>query len=179
MPADAYTALMNAAKSGLCPSDESVFGTAAMTFLRLADPASLKNFAECGGGTVQRLCKLACACSRYEDFLQSCATKTCTRSRAKRAVLFAMTGVTFSDLDSMPAYTQVLGATQAGRKYLSSLRKAETAIPFLTKPADAKLLGPAAVRQVQLGQAADALFTLSLPAPLPKDAFLRARPVLI
>lgn len=161
---------------GDAPTDVERMGAAILAFLRTADPAGLSAIAELGNGLEHRLSEAARESTSLSDLLARTATKKYTDAKIRRAVLFAMTGVTAADLRAPVGYTTVLGANKTGRALLSALRKREGGIPILTKPADGKAVSP---RAFELTAAADALFTLTLPAPRPAGDFLRKNPVIL
>ena len=66
-----------------------------------------------------------------------------------------MLGIKQSDLDTMPTYTTLLGASTKGRDYLSLIRKIDKNIEIITKPADVK-----ECRQLEIDKKADALYSM-------------------
>lgn len=111
----------------------------------------------------------------FSEFTTLVATKRYTHAYIRRNVLHRYFGVTSADLREAPAYTQILGMNGRGRL---ALRRAThtSAIPILTKPADARTLTGAAARQAALSQRADLLYPLAMPRPAPGNADVLAAP---
>ena len=103
------------------------------------------------------------------------SAKSYPTARLRRAILFAMTGVTTRDLTTPPGYLALLAADDVGRGLLRAW-KGNTPIPIVTKPADAPALSAAAARQATLTQALDALFAMTLPSVRPADTFVKMSP---
>lgn len=176
VPAETLQLLEETTARGDAPADMERIGTAILAFLRTADPDGLSPIAELGNGLEHRLCEAAREATSLPDLFSRTATKKYTDAKIRRAVLFAMTGVTAADLRTRPGYTTVLGADKVGCALLSALRKREGGIPVLAKPADGKTVAP---RAFELTLAADALYTLTLPSPRPAGDFLRKNPVIL
>ena len=73
----------------------------------------------------------------------------------------------------MPIYTNLLAANERGREYLSSIRKKDTEIKIVTKPADAQ-----ESRQSELNKRADALYTMCFSSKKESGIYLRKSPVI-
>ena len=69
----------------------------------------------------------------------------------------------------------VLGFNDIGREILAELRK-KGKMPFVTKPADSTELGTAALRQRELSNRADALFTLATPTKTDSGEYVKKSP---
>ena len=150
-----------------------------LAFFRLADAEVIANMniAEAGGGLIERLCKCAKAAKSYDEFVTMTSNKNYTESRVRRAILSSMTGANEEDIRRTPVYSTVLAFNDVGREILASLRKAETEIAFVTKPADADSISDAAARQSALSEKADALFTLAKPNPAESGEYKLRSPV--
>jgi predicted nucleotidyltransferase len=149
------------------------------THYRLADPATMEYFAECGGGIMGHICRVAKETPIASEFLAALRTKQYTDARLRRALLFGVLGVEEDDLLMKPIYTTVLGANERGRAYLRTWKKEHKddawpwSIEVVTKPADAP-----ECRQRALGERADALYTLCYPAPRAAGEMYRKGPVM-
>ena len=176
MPASSHKLLGEAIARGDAPASMERLTSAILTFFRLTDASALSKIAELGNGLEHRLCRAACDSSTLAQFFAAASTKKYTDARIRRAVFYAMLGVTREDLERLPSYALLLGANSAGRAVLSELRRRETNIPIITKPADAQA---AASRQYALSLAADALFTQVLPQPRPVSYFLKKSAVIL
>lgn len=175
VPESAQEMLCNALETSLAPTCMSRLDTAILTYLRNCPPETIADAAEMQGGLANRLCAAARTAVNFEDLLTAASSKSYPTARLRRAVLFALTGVTPQDLQTPPAYLSLLGATAAGRVWLREHRET-IPIPVIAKFADAAPLSPYAARQSLLTQTLDALFTLALPVPLPADTFLKISP---
>lgn len=176
MPIASLTALRGAVERGDAPVDMTRIESAVLAFFRMTDPATLSNIAELGNGLEYRLCEAARESTTLDQLLALAATKKYTDARIRRAVLYAMTGVCREDLRCGPRYTTLLAANARGCEILSHLRKKESGIPVITKPADA---ATADARQYALSLAADALFTLAMPTPRPMGTFVRQSAIIV
>ena len=154
------------------PTDKNKLSSAFLSFFRMNDPETLEKFAETGGGVAGRLVTAAKKASNLDEMFKLAATKRYTNARLRRAALFCMTGVTFSDLYSKPEYVTLLASNKKGREYLSGLKNCD--IKIVTKPADAP-----DCRQTELSRNVDKLFTLTLPEPRPEGEFLRRSPKIL
>lgn len=178
MPPKVLDLLMREIEDGKAP----VWGTPLLSFFharfRLSSSAEFGNFAELSGGLAGHLCRQARRAFDGESFFSLCRTKQFTDARLRRAMLFAATGVTEADLRESPRYATLLAATKAGCRYLKAWQKqvtkaTDTAFPFtvVTKPADTP-----DCRQRELGELADALYTLCLPIPVAAGEWLQKSP---
>ena len=122
--------------------------------LRLADAENLE-VAISDKGLVNRILTLSHECTSFDEFEAKLQTKKYTQSAIRRAMLYILLGIKQSDLDAMPIYTTLLGASKKGREHLSLIRKNERNLKIVTKPADAK-----DCRQLELDKKADALYSM-------------------
>ena len=174
---DASLAEIKAAiESGDAPAGLKNAERAILAFFRLTPPEHLAHIAGLGNGLEHRLCGAAMESRTLDEMMKACATKRYTDATIHRAILAAMLGVTWRDLDSGAAYTTVLGANATGRELLASLRK--TNLPILTKPSDIESLcralpksQEAIRRQAELCLRADSLYSLCLPKVNSKISF--------
>jgi len=176
MPPESIALLRAAIDRGEAPTSLERLAPAILTFFRLADAEALATVAELGNGLEYRLCRAAGEVATLDEFFAAVSTKKYTDARIRRAVFYAMLGVSREDLERLPAYTLLLGANSCGRAVLSALRHRESFIPVVTKPADAERIAP---RQYALSLAADSLFTQALPHPQPAAFFLKKRAVIL
>ena len=158
MPSRSLDVLSAAIESGCAPTDTRSIETAILAFWRTADPSRLSDIAELGNGLEYRIRDAALSSVSLEELYEKAATKKYTDARIRRAILFAMLGVTKADLDAEPPYTCVLGASKVGREMLSALRRDEANMKIVTKAADAP-----ECRQYELTSRAEALYTLAMP----------------
>lgn len=177
MPAASRALLLEA----LAGEEAPLSGERLMAFYhglyRLPIPPSHREPAEWNGGMAGHIHRAACASATPEAFWEELRTKQYTDARLRRALLFGAVGVTPKDLREVPRYTTLLAANRRGCAYLKEWRKANRdasdGFTVVTKPADAPRL-----RQRELGEAADALFTLCFPHPKEAGAMLKRTPVI-
>ena len=175
LPDMAEKELQKAIANGLAPVDLSRLDLAILTFFRLQDPRQLEQFAEMQGGLAYRLHDAALCADSLEGMLSLAASKNYPTARLRRAVLFAMTGVTAQDLMTPPTYLTLLAANAKGRALLRQW-KDTSPIPIVTKPANTPTDSDAALRQAALSSALDRLFSLALPTPHRADTFIKMSP---
>ena len=181
MPELAFSELKQALERGETPATLANAERAILSHFRLTAPQALSEIAGLGNGLEYRLCECAGESRNLSELL---ATKRYTDAAIRRAMLAAMTGVTYADLDRGAAYTAVLGANERGRALLASLRKKN--LPILTKPSDIEALcerlpekATAIRRQAQLSARADALYTLCLPQTAETGKYLRSGAIML
>ena len=132
----------------------SELDTAIMCYFRLG--GSFDNIAEAGGGIANRICAAARESTSSAEMFEKLRTKRYTDAKLRRAMLYCMTGVEKSHLDSKPEYTLLLAANGKGRELLAKNKKAG-GIRVVTKPADA----PMESEQYRLGAALESLFSIA------------------
>lgn len=170
MPKGAASVFRSAADRGAFPTDIRAIENAIIAFFRTADPSSLAEIAEAGGGIAQRLCDAAINAVDLDGLTDAVATKRYTRARLNRAMLFCLTGVTYEDLRRTPEYVTLLAADRKGRDFLNAHANSR-GINVVSKPADAPNC-----RQRRLSERLDAWFTLAMPKRCAGDEFVRRSP---
>lgn len=181
LPRASFETISECIAKGDAPCDIKRIESAVLAFFRLADAEALANMniAEAGGGLVEKLCKCSRTAKSYEELVNLVSGKNYTESRVRRVILACMTGAVEEDIRRAPAYSTVLAFNDLGREILASLRRAETEIAFVTKPADAASLSARAERQSWLSEKADALFTLAKPKPTESGEYIARSPYII
>lgn len=111
-----------------------------------------------------------------DAFVKNLPTKKYTLARMRREVLHAMLGVRAEDRKTPPQFTVLLAANGRGREYLAELRRKESGIPVITKPADTESLSDTAKRQCGISYAADELYALCVGERA--DCFMKKHPVI-
>ncbi len=81
-------------------------------------PSELSDIAEVSTGSEHAIIKNAAKAESYEEFLSLLSSKTLTDAKIRRMLLFSLFGVTKQMSKSTPLYTQVLAASETGRKML-------------------------------------------------------------
>ena len=125
-------------------------------------------------GLVNRILVIAHECASFDEFEEKLQTKKYTSSAIRRAILYILLGIKQSDLEKMPEYTVLLGASERGREYLSYIRKNENVIKVITKPADAD-----ESRQFELSKKADALYTMCFQSKKESGYYIKKSPVIV
>lgn len=168
MPSPAAALIREAVDNGKAPAKLSYLGNVFLSFLRLAPSGDAD---ELSG----RLAAAALNAADLEEFFTLVATKHYTHAHLRRTLWHRLFGVTSADLQTPPAYTQVLAHNARGR---AALRRASrlTTLALLTKPADGQSLKGDAGRQVALSQRADRLYPLAMPRPVAGNAAMKAAP---
>lgn len=175
MPQTAWEILCLAHENGEMPSDANKLSNLILGFFRTSTPQMLSGIAEMGGGLAYKLCNAAQQQTCLEGFFSQLNSKTYTNARLRRAVLFALTGVTQELLRTPPAYLQLLGATQIGRQWLKENKKSGCPLPIFAKAADAQHICP---KNFALSKRLDGLFALTLPKAKPSDYWIKHPPIL-
>lgn len=182
LPASVTEPFRRAVEDGTAPVRFEQNAGAILSFYRMHSPQDFAGIAEMHGGLAERICRAAREATDLGTFHRLAATKKYTDSRVRRAILYGMTGVTEDDLRTPPAYVNLLGASETGRKFLSAYRKRKDAtLPVVTRPA-AILDTEASAdfrRQSELQQRAEALYTLFLPTVAPAGTYLKSRAVML
>ena len=160
MPSPCLARLLSAVSCGEAPACDNRLPDIAHAAMRLATPEELCHIAELSGGLGDRMLKQARATTDGASFFESLKTKLYPDARLCRGMLFALTRVHPEDLSAHPTYTTVLAANGMGCAHLSTLRKEDSAMAIVTKPADAPT-----GRQKELSDRVDALVSLCLPTP--------------
>jgi predicted nucleotidyltransferase len=176
MPESSLACLLEGLRNDKLPVDGDRLLPFLHAYYRLADPAAMEAPAECGGGIMGHICRVARETPSSAGFMEALRTKQYTDARLRRALLFGVLRVDREDLLMKPEYTTVLGANSRGRAFLREWRKGqqdEGWLPFsvVTKPADAP-----EGQQRFLAERADALFTLCYPTPRAAGDLYRQTP---
>lgn len=184
IPDSSLSVLTKAQKSELGPVFTDKIGDKILSFFRLMSAGEIstraisrssggESVAEDGCGICQRLCNSAKECNCFEEFLKSSYTSKYTDARINRVILFSLLGVSDTVGRQEPEYTTLLAANDAGRTFLSEIRKS-CDFPIITKPADA----PNSVQKT-LSEAADSLYTEAMSVHKGLDFFIKAHPFML
>lgn len=174
MPGESFDILSRAYREGVI-TDTSKLSGALKLFFRMCEPTDICNSAECDMGLASRICSAAKECVDG-DLIEPLRTKRYTDARIRRAILFAMTGVTNDDFAVIPKYTNLLGANACGRELLAKRRKGGS-IDILAKAADIPNTAEAQ-RQAKLSSKLDAIFAMALKNEISATDMLRKSPII-
>ena len=99
-------------------------------------PAQLKRFADVSEGLENSLIKHARTSESYSEFMNALKSKRYTWTRLQRMLTHIFTGVTKEQLHAYaePSYIRILGMTEAGQKYISTIKKSLT-LPLISRVA--------------------------------------------
>ncbi len=143
MPQESYSILKRELENGR-RYDLSKLDEAVIARFRTASSESLSNVMEISGGVENRLIALSNSCRSINEFVECAKGKHYSASRLRRAMIASLLGVTMTDIETPPMFTNFLAANQKGRELLALMRK-RTTISVLSKMSDAcKLEGDAA-----------------------------------
>ncbi len=157
------------------PSDLRALDAAVLSYFCIKAPDGSPDIADAGGGLYRRLFCMAEKATDIDSLILLTATKRYTKARIRRALRNTVLGVTSSDIEEAPLYTQLLAFDEVGQMIARDI-KSLGRISLLTKPADAACLPVAAKRQAYRSMRADSLYTLTLRRKPPRDLFLRCSP---
>ena len=177
LPSISYELLSKAISTGEI-TDLQKYGEVAMMYYRLYDGIENNCFAECDGGVLERIIKVANESATAEDFFKGLSTKRYTDAKLRRAVLFGLCRVYREDvfMQSLPTYTTLLAANPKGRELLSSTRRKDR-ITVVTKPADVSLLGEeASKRQAALSSKLDKIYGFCLKKSRASGEYVKKKP---
>ncbi len=175
LPVRSFDVLKEAKKKGEI-SNYDKYTDAAVMYFRLLNNTTNDSFAECDGGVLERICKIAHESADCNEFWELLSTKRYTDSKLRRAVLFAMCNVRKNDIKSLPAYTSLLAANERGRELLSTHRRAH-GLSIVTKPADVSdINGDCAQRQRELELRLASIYNFCLENSLPTGRSMKKKP---
>lgn len=163
LPIGTQQTLRRAQREGLFPIREEALSTARLASLRL-NPTPLSAPADAADGLYNRLQTLSLRADSITALTALAETRKFTRARIRRVLWYSYLGVTSSEMQEKPLYTQILGMNNRGKAYLRSL-SGKAGLPLLTKPSATATLSDAARRQKATADRADAIQDLALPTP--------------
>ena len=175
IPNTAFNTISTLLHEGQFPCESQRLSSAVLTHFRLSDPTLGNEIHDAGGGLYNRLKNKSFEATDISTLIEIAATKKYTTARIKRAIWYSLLGVTSSDVQKMPEYTQLLATNSVGQNLLKKLKKID-GITVITKPSSYKSLSPDAVKQKQLSDGADSVFQLSKPVGVPGNASLKSTP---
>ena len=149
---------------GQIPCELTKISAAIITHLRLTPPEVSRAIHDAQGGLYNRLYKASLEASDITKLSELTETKGYTNARIRRVLLYALFGVTSSDVRALPEYTQVLAMSSRGMLLLKEARK-RSSIGILTKPSAIDGLSELAIAQKKLSDTADGIYELTKPTP--------------
>ncbi len=171
LPNTTFKILENAMQSGNFLSQDEPLLQYALLFYRQCNRAALLSCDGMAHGLGDRILHAAQNNATAADFFTALRSKKCTDAYLRRALLYGIFNISREVLNTLPAYTQILGMSQAGQALLSSIRKTAT-IPLLNRPSAAHKLSSPANEIAQISFRADSLYCGFLVSPsCPGDLF--------
>lgn len=182
LPKRVADVLDNAKNSDLCPVYANNISRDILSYLRLSSVSDITSRAIniSGGGTsilddgcgiISRMLNQAINARSYGELLSLSYNSKFTNARINRVLLFSLFGVSDAFKSYLPDYTNLLGASKTGRKYLSLIRKTSR-FNIVTKPADAPKDSPT----YKATRLADIMYTEAMPSELDPQYFLLRAP---
>lgn len=157
-------------------TDPKAYESIALHTLRETPLSVLESYYGMNGGVAGLLQRTAQTTATFTDLIAEATCRAYPSARLRRAALSAVLAYSEGDRTAEPLFTNLLGASEAGRHFLRE-RKRSTSLTIVTKPADGLAL-PAPLRaQFEKTCRADRLMTLcrgeSPAAPLRTGPVLR------
>ena len=130
--------------------------------LRSMTEAEFGRLDEGGEGLGNRFCAAVRTASGLQELLEGVKTKRYAYARLRRMVLWAYLGLEPGSRPEKVPYLRILAANERGRTLLRQMREM-TALPVITKPAEARQLSEDARSVFELEAKATDLYTLGYP----------------
>lgn len=167
--------ILEAISDGEFPCENERLSPAVIASLRLNLSTEQLAIHDTAGGLYNRLKELSFKTNTIQSLICAAESKNFTRSRIRRTLFYSLLGVTSSQFETQPAYTQLLAFDLKGRAMLKKIGK-QSCFPILTKPSDAQKLPDVAIPQKMLSDTADAIFQMTKPVPKDGNSSLRFTP---
>lgn len=185
IPEASLKSLVSAKNNGLGPVFADNAEKEILSFFKLMTPAEITSRAimrSCGGyhiaedgcGILERVCRVSKGSNTLDELLTASYNSKYTDARINRVILFSLLGVSDKLTHTLPEYTVLLGASENGRKFLSTVRKTSL-INIVTKPADA----PECSVQRIIEESADIFYASAFPQKKAHDHFIKSRPFML
>lgn len=159
VPEEAYSLFRRDYALGFAGSSFYNLTPAVLYHLQFMEPEQLSNLPDMVEGLENRLRKAARQACTLDELLASAKSKRYPMSRVKRAVAYAMLGMTKEDAALPPAYLRVLAFNERGQEILRTVKKTAS-LPVYHSFAKLERDFPAYAQKEAL---ATELFRLGLP----------------
>ena len=176
IPNVAQNTVLKAHINKQAPCVEDKLSTAIISYLRLNSPTV--NIHDADGGLYNRLQNSSFEASTISKLTEIADTKKYTSARIRRAIWYSFFGVTSSDVNELPMYTQALAMDGVGKSILKDVKKM-TDFPVVTKPSSYDFLSATAKRQKEMNDKADSVFELTKPEPPHGNLSLMTSPFIL
>lgn len=162
IPMQCRDLLKRAYEEGALPCSSELISSAILSHYRLSSGTVCESIHDAGAGLYNRLINASFEADSISSLLSLTETKKYTNARIRRAMWYGFLGVTSSDVETMPLFTQVLAMDKIGSGELKAIRKTK-AISVLTKPSNYDGFEGVPLRQKILSEKADSIFELTRP----------------
>ena len=140
--------------------------------------ANEKKIHDTEGGLYNRLRNASLNATDIPSLIDSAKSKKFTTARIRRGIWYSLFGVTSSDMNELPQYTQALAMDKTGMRLMKEIKKISR-IPILTKPSSYDFLSDTAKRQKECSDKADYVFQLTKPISAPASDAMRKTPFIL
>jgi len=175
LPSSIIYIFNEAIKNGELPCDGERLSAAVISKFRLNTSSGTEEIHDAKDGLYNRLKSASFEANDISSLVALSETKKYTNARIRRAMWYSFFGVTSSDMNALPSYTQVLAMDTVGMKLLKAAGGASS-ILILTKPSDYSHFNDRQLRQKQLSEMADTVFELTKPVPKSGKNHLKLTP---
>ncbi len=176
IPNDAKNTVSSAYMNKHMPCVEDKLSSAVISHFRLNSPKAQIHDAD--GGLYNRLQNASFEASTISKLTEIADTKKYTSSRIRRAIWYSFFGVTSSEVNKLPHYTQVLAMDNVGKSILKDVKK-KTDFHVVTKPSSYDFLSETAKAQKELSDKADSVFQLTKPKTTYGNLSLKTSPFVL
>lgn len=163
VPASTFAAIESLTKAGRCPVSDGRLELAIMAKLRQMSVSDFSKLQDISEGLEYRLHAAAREACSLSDFYARVKSKRYTHARIRRLTLSAFLGLT-KPLPASPPYLRILGMNAQGDALLHIVR---ATLPIVSRPGQLKQIGGDALTLFESEAAADDLYALAMPRPLP------------
>lgn len=178
LPYAAKNTLLLAYNNNEFPCKEESLSSAVISHFRLNSHSAKSDIHDADGGLYNRLRNASFEATSISKLTELADTKKYTSSRIRRAIWCSFFGVTSSEVNELPAYTQVLAMDNVGKSILKEVKKM-TDFPVVTKPSSYDFLSERAKRQKELSDKADSVFQLTKPKATHGNISLKTSPFVL
>lgn len=139
VPKSTYDILARQINSGKSVLDVVAFERAILYAFRRMSLNAIKNLPDVNENLANSIQSAVNSCNSYNELIEKIKSKSYTTSRLQRICLYALLGITKSDMEDsrkVTPYIRVLGVDEKGRKLLSELSKSNPKKHVITSVKD-------------------------------------------
>jgi len=178
IPNPTKNAVLLAYSNNEFPCSEENLSSAVISYFRLNSHSAKSDIHDADGGLYNRLRNASFEATSISKLTELADTKKYTSSRIRRAIWYSFFGVTSSEVNELPAYTQALAMDDVGKSILKEVKKLSD-FPVVTKPSSYDFLSERAKRQKELSDKADSVFQLTKPKATHGNISLKTSPFVL